>query len=51
MKKLWRNPFVKIALSTLVGMIVGYYLQNISLFTGIGFALGLSYFYIAKSNG
>ncbi len=51
MKKLWQNRFVKVTLSTLVGMIVGYFLQNISLFTGIGFALGLSYFYIARSNG
>jgi len=51
MKKLWNNPFIKIALSTLAGMLIGYFLHNISLFSGIGFALGLSYFYIAKSNG
>jgi len=51
MKRLWQNPFFKIILSTLAGMLVGYFLHNISLFTGIGFALGLSYFYIARSNG
>ncbi|HET8859392.1 hypothetical protein [Marivirga sp.] len=51
MRKLWQNPFIKVGLSTLAGMLVGYFLQNISLFTGIGFVLGLSYFYIAKSNG
>lgn len=51
MKKFWKNPFFKISLSTLTGMLVGYFLDNISLFTGIGFALGLAYFYIARSNG
>ncbi|WKK76810.1 hypothetical protein QYS49_05945 [Marivirga salinae] len=51
MKKIWQNPFFKITLSTLAGMLIGYFFNNISLFTGIGFALGLSYFYIAKSDG
>ncbi|WP_375579714.1 hypothetical protein ABWH96_01145 [Marivirga tractuosa] len=51
MKRIWQNPFFKIALSTLAGMLIGYFLNNISLFTGIGFALGLGYFYIARSNG
>ena len=51
MKKLWHNPFAKVAITTLAGMIIGYFLQNVSLFTGIGFALGLGYFYIGKSNG
>jgi len=51
MKKIWNNAIFKIALCTLVGMLIGYLLKNISLFTGIAFALGLGYFYIAKSNG
>ncbi|SMG52189.1 hypothetical protein SAMN05661096_03887 [Marivirga sericea] len=51
MKKVWQNPFFKISLSTLAGMLVGYFFGNISLFTGVGFALGLGYFYIARSNG
>jgi hypothetical protein len=51
MKKFWKNEFFQIMLSTLVGMLVGYYLDSISLFTGIGFSLGLGYFYIAKLNG
>jgi|TARA_R100000789_G_scaffold75861_1_gene71416 hypothetical protein len=51
MKKLWQNPFFKITLSTLAGMLIGYIFNSISLFTGIGFALGLGYFYIARYNG
>jgi hypothetical protein len=51
MKRLWRNPFFKVTLSTVAGISVGYLLGNISLFAGIGFALGLGYFYIVKSNG
>jgi hypothetical protein len=51
MKNLWQNPFFKILLCTLAGMLIGYYLDNVSLFTGVGFALGLGYFYIVKSNG
>ncbi|ADR22245.1 hypothetical protein MATR_01130 [Marivirga tractuosa] len=51
MKKLWQNSFFKTTLCTLAGMLLGYWLDNISLFTGIGFALGLGYFYIARSDG
>jgi hypothetical protein len=51
MKKFWKNPLFKICICSLGGMLSGYFLDNISLFTGIGFALGLGYFYIARSNG
>jgi hypothetical protein len=51
MRKIWHSPFFKIGICTIAGMLVGYFLDNISLFTGIGFALGIGYFYIARSNG
>jgi len=41
-------PFIKIVIITLIGMLIGYLLGNISLFTGIAFALGLGFFYIKK---
>jgi len=51
MKKIWNHVFLKISLCTLAGMLIGYLLKNMALFTGIAFALGLGYFYIAKTNG
>jgi hypothetical protein len=51
MMKFWQNPFFKIMLCTVAGMLTGYLLDSISLFTGIGFALGLGYFYIARKDG
>jgi len=50
MKLFWRNAFFRIFLSTVAGLLLGFLLDSISLFTGIGFALGLGYFFIAKND-
>lgn len=50
MKKIFQSPFTKIIIGTLIGMFLGYLLGNSSLFTGIGFALGLAYGFLENSN-
>lgn len=43
------SPFLKLGICTIIGAIIGYFLGNISLGTGIGFSLGIGYGFLVKN--
>lgn len=49
MSHFWKSPFLKLGICTIIGALIGYFLGNISLGTGIGFSLGIGYGFITKN--